>query len=183
MPLARAQTLTHYGAFLTRGGQTIQAQALLTDALRLAEACGADWHAHCARVEWRRHWRTHPLPYSRPAQPPEYHRRPTHPSWPDQPGDRPTTPPVSQDSGNTPTSHLPQTRYPQPLATRGRTQHQHRPTTFILRCESKLIYLHPISHIDRPTPGRFPASSSPNAIPSENIMTKPHVVMRKEMEC
>lgn len=54
MPLARAQTLTDYGAFLTRGGDTTTARALLTEAIHLAETCGASWHAHRARVEWRR---------------------------------------------------------------------------------------------------------------------------------
>ncbi|HVX56505.1 MAG TPA: LuxR C-terminal-related transcriptional regulator, partial [Candidatus Saccharimonadales bacterium] len=54
MPLARVQTLTSYGAFLTRAGEKIQARELLAEALRIAESCGAGWHAHCARVEWRR---------------------------------------------------------------------------------------------------------------------------------
>ncbi len=54
MPLARAQTLTDYGAFLTRGGEIARARALLAEALHLAEACGAGWHAHRARTEWRR---------------------------------------------------------------------------------------------------------------------------------
>ncbi|MCA1702270.1 MAG: LuxR C-terminal-related transcriptional regulator [Actinobacteria bacterium] len=54
MPLARAQTLTDYGAFLTRHGETTRARVLLAEALHIAEACGAGWHAHRARVEWRR---------------------------------------------------------------------------------------------------------------------------------
>ncbi|MGH3753029.1 MAG: AAA family ATPase [Pseudonocardiaceae bacterium] len=54
MPLARAQTLTDYGAFLTRGGDIAQARVLLAEALAVAEACGAGWHADRARVEWRR---------------------------------------------------------------------------------------------------------------------------------
>jgi DNA-binding CsgD family transcriptional regulator len=54
MPLARAQTLTDYGAFLTRGGDIARARVLLTEALHLAEECGAGWHANRARVEWRR---------------------------------------------------------------------------------------------------------------------------------
>jgi DNA-binding CsgD family transcriptional regulator len=54
MPLARAQTLTDYGAFLARGGEKAKARELLAEALHIAEACGAGWHAHRARVEWRR---------------------------------------------------------------------------------------------------------------------------------
>jgi DNA-binding NarL/FixJ family response regulator len=54
MPLARAQTLTDYGAFLARGGKKIKARELLAEALHIAESCGADWHAYRARVEWRR---------------------------------------------------------------------------------------------------------------------------------
>ena len=54
MPLARAQTLTAYGAFLNRGGATSRARPLLAEAVRIAEACGAEWHASRARTEWRR---------------------------------------------------------------------------------------------------------------------------------
>ncbi len=54
MPLARSQTLTDYGAFLTRGAELTRARELLAEALRIAEECGAGWHAHRARVEWRR---------------------------------------------------------------------------------------------------------------------------------
>ena len=54
MPLARAQTLTAYGAFLNRGGATSRARPLLAEAVRIAEACGAEWHASRARAEWRR---------------------------------------------------------------------------------------------------------------------------------
>ncbi|MBV9649469.1 MAG: AAA family ATPase [Pseudonocardiales bacterium] len=54
MPLARVQTLTDYGAFLARGDEKIRAREMLAEALRVAEACGASWHAHRARVEWRR---------------------------------------------------------------------------------------------------------------------------------
>ncbi|MEO7193456.1 MAG: AAA family ATPase [Pseudonocardiaceae bacterium] len=54
MPLARAQTLTDYGAFLTRGGDIARARVPLAEALRIAEACGARWHANRARAEWRR---------------------------------------------------------------------------------------------------------------------------------
>ncbi|MBW0010789.1 MAG: AAA family ATPase [Pseudonocardiales bacterium] len=54
MPLARAQTLTDYGAFLTRGGEIARARTLLAEALHIAEACGAGWHANRARAEWRR---------------------------------------------------------------------------------------------------------------------------------
>lgn len=54
MPLARTQTLTDYGAFLSRGGEIARARELLAQALHIAEECGADWHAHRARVEWRR---------------------------------------------------------------------------------------------------------------------------------
>jgi pentatricopeptide repeat protein len=54
MLLARTQTLTDYGAFLTRGGEIAQARVLLAEALHIAEACGAEWHANRARAEWRR---------------------------------------------------------------------------------------------------------------------------------
>jgi DNA-binding CsgD family transcriptional regulator len=54
MPLARARTLTDYGAFLTRTGDTAQARTLLTEALSLAQECGAGWHVHRAQTEWRR---------------------------------------------------------------------------------------------------------------------------------
>ncbi|MGH3826568.1 MAG: LuxR C-terminal-related transcriptional regulator, partial [Pseudonocardiaceae bacterium] len=54
MPLARAQTLTDYGAFLTRSGDIARARVPLAEALHIAEACGAGWHANHARAEWRR---------------------------------------------------------------------------------------------------------------------------------
>ena len=54
VPLARAQVLTSYGAFLHRQGDTRQARPVLAEAVRLAEGCGAAWHAERARVEWRR---------------------------------------------------------------------------------------------------------------------------------
>jgi DNA-binding NarL/FixJ family response regulator len=54
MLLARTQTLTDYGAFLTRGSEIARARVLLAEALHIAEECGAQWHAHRARVEWRR---------------------------------------------------------------------------------------------------------------------------------
>jgi DNA-binding CsgD family transcriptional regulator len=54
VPLARAQVLTDYGAYLYRQGDARQARQALAEALRLAESCGAGWHAERARVEWRR---------------------------------------------------------------------------------------------------------------------------------
>lgn len=54
VPLARAQVLTSYGTFLHRHGDSRQARPVLAEALRLAESCGAAWHAERARVEWRR---------------------------------------------------------------------------------------------------------------------------------
>jgi pentatricopeptide repeat protein len=54
MPLVRARTLTDYGAFLTRGADIARSRVLLAEALHIAEACGAGWHANRARVEWRR---------------------------------------------------------------------------------------------------------------------------------
>ncbi|MGH3769038.1 MAG: helix-turn-helix transcriptional regulator [Pseudonocardiaceae bacterium] len=54
MPLARAQTLTDFGAFLTRGGEIPRARALLAEAMQIAETCGAGWHAGRARAQWRR---------------------------------------------------------------------------------------------------------------------------------
>lgn len=54
MPLARVQALTAYGAFLRRRGATSRARPLLAEAVRIAETCGAEWHANGARAEWRR---------------------------------------------------------------------------------------------------------------------------------
>jgi len=54
MPLARCTTLTDYGAFLSRGGDSVRARAALREAVRIAETCGAGWHARRARAEWRR---------------------------------------------------------------------------------------------------------------------------------
>ena len=54
IPLAKAQVLTDYGAFLCRLGDARQARPVLAEALRLAEGCGAAWHAEQARVQWRR---------------------------------------------------------------------------------------------------------------------------------
>ncbi len=54
MPLARAQTLIDYGAFLARGDESPRARVLLAEALAIAEECGAGWHANRAQVEWRR---------------------------------------------------------------------------------------------------------------------------------
>ncbi|MGH3823479.1 MAG: hypothetical protein ACRDRA_11720, partial [Pseudonocardiaceae bacterium] len=54
MPLARATTLTDYGAFLARGDEHARARVLLSEALLIAETCGADWHANRARAEWQR---------------------------------------------------------------------------------------------------------------------------------
>ena len=54
MPLARVQALADYGAFLSRGGEMTRARVLLAEAVNIAEACGAGWHAIRARTEWRR---------------------------------------------------------------------------------------------------------------------------------
>ena len=54
MPLVRARILIDYGAFSTRGGEVARARSLLAEALQIADACGAGWHADCARTEWRR---------------------------------------------------------------------------------------------------------------------------------
>jgi len=54
IPLARSQLLTDYGRFLYRHGEVRHARQTLAEALRLAETCGAAWHAEQARVEWRR---------------------------------------------------------------------------------------------------------------------------------
>jgi DNA-binding CsgD family transcriptional regulator len=54
MPLARAEAMTDHGAFLLRVGQPARARPVLAEALRLAEGCGAGWHAERARVAWRR---------------------------------------------------------------------------------------------------------------------------------
>jgi tetratricopeptide (TPR) repeat protein len=54
MPLARATTLTDYGIFLTAGGELARARALLSEAVQIAETCGASWHAERAQSEWQR---------------------------------------------------------------------------------------------------------------------------------
>ena len=53
-PLARSTTLTDYGAFVRRSGNSLRARTLLDEALHIAESCGAGWHAHRAWTEWRR---------------------------------------------------------------------------------------------------------------------------------
>src|SRR5207244_11359417 len=53
-PRPRAQVLTGYGACRHREGDAGRARPVLAEALRLAEGCGAGWHAERARVEWRR---------------------------------------------------------------------------------------------------------------------------------
>lgn len=54
MPVAKAETLTTYGAFLVRRGDSAKARRLLAEALALAEGCDAAWHAERARAAWRR---------------------------------------------------------------------------------------------------------------------------------
>jgi DNA-binding CsgD family transcriptional regulator len=54
MPVARAESLTEFGAFLIRRNQLARARPVLADAVQLAEECGASWHAERARVSWRR---------------------------------------------------------------------------------------------------------------------------------
>ncbi|MBO0713952.1 MAG: hypothetical protein J2P59_04280, partial [Acidimicrobiales bacterium] len=54
MPLVKAETLTGYGAFLSRHEDQARARPLLAEALRLAEECDAAWHAERARTAWRR---------------------------------------------------------------------------------------------------------------------------------
>jgi DNA-binding CsgD family transcriptional regulator len=54
LPLARAETLTEFGAFLSRHGDAARARQVLGDAVRIAEQRGARWHAARARAEWRR---------------------------------------------------------------------------------------------------------------------------------
>jgi DNA-binding CsgD family transcriptional regulator len=54
VPLARVETLVDYGALLTRLGDLAQARPPLAEALRIAEGCGAAWHAERARAAWRR---------------------------------------------------------------------------------------------------------------------------------
>jgi len=54
IPLARSQLLTEHGRFLYRHGEVRHARQTLAEALRLAETCGAAWHAEQARVAYRR---------------------------------------------------------------------------------------------------------------------------------
>jgi DNA-binding CsgD family transcriptional regulator len=54
LPLARAETLMEFGAFLVRRGEVTRARQLLGDALLIAEQHGAHWHAARAQTEWRR---------------------------------------------------------------------------------------------------------------------------------
>ena len=53
-PLFRADSLIDQGRFLLRQAQPARARPVLAEALRLAERCGAAWHADQARVLWRR---------------------------------------------------------------------------------------------------------------------------------
>jgi DNA-binding CsgD family transcriptional regulator len=53
-PLYRADALIDRGGFLLRQAQPAEARPVLAEALRLAEKCGATWHADQARVLWRR---------------------------------------------------------------------------------------------------------------------------------
>jgi DNA-binding CsgD family transcriptional regulator len=52
--VSRAEALIDQGGFLLRQSQPAQARPVLAEALRLAERCGAGWHAAQARVLWRR---------------------------------------------------------------------------------------------------------------------------------
>ena len=54
MPLSRAESLIDFGAYLIRRNQLAPARPVLAEAVHLAEACGAAWHAERARVAWRR---------------------------------------------------------------------------------------------------------------------------------
>jgi DNA-binding CsgD family transcriptional regulator len=54
MPLARAESFTDFGTFLIRHQNPSRARPVLAEAVQLAEACGATWHAERARVAWRR---------------------------------------------------------------------------------------------------------------------------------
>jgi DNA-binding CsgD family transcriptional regulator len=54
LPLARAETLTEFGAFLVRRGDFTRARQVLGDAMHLSEEHGAHWHAARARAAWRR---------------------------------------------------------------------------------------------------------------------------------
>jgi DNA-binding CsgD family transcriptional regulator len=54
LPLARAETLTEFGAFLIRRGDFARARQVLGDAMQLGDDHGARWHAARARAEWRR---------------------------------------------------------------------------------------------------------------------------------
>jgi DNA-binding CsgD family transcriptional regulator len=54
MPVARAEALTDLGSFFIRRNQLAEARPVLSEAVQLAEGCGAAWHAERARVAWRR---------------------------------------------------------------------------------------------------------------------------------
>lgn len=51
LPLERAETLIAYGAFLRRRGRVVTARPTLAEAVRVAEAAGAEWLAAEARDE------------------------------------------------------------------------------------------------------------------------------------
>jgi DNA-binding NarL/FixJ family response regulator len=53
-PVFRSELLIDQGGFLVRQGQPARARPVLAEALQLAEASGAAWHADRARVLWRR---------------------------------------------------------------------------------------------------------------------------------
>jgi DNA-binding CsgD family transcriptional regulator len=54
LPLARCRTLTAYGAVMSRRGRPQAARPALSEALRLAETCGAGWYAERAAAQLRR---------------------------------------------------------------------------------------------------------------------------------
>jgi DNA-binding CsgD family transcriptional regulator len=54
MRLDRAESLTDFGTFLIRRNQLARARPVLSEAVQLAEECGAAWHAERARAAWRR---------------------------------------------------------------------------------------------------------------------------------
>src|SRR5215469_16670798 len=97
IPLARSQLLTDYGRFLYRRGEVRQARQTLAEALRLAETCGAAWHAEQARVEWRRAG----------GRPPGQGRE-------DEQGVRRAAVPDRQHGGNPPAARLRQARHSPP---------------------------------------------------------------------
>ena len=110
-PLSRAEALIDHGSFLLRQGDTARARPVLAEALRLADACGAAWHAEQAEgalAAGRGSGAGHPV--WRPHPPGAGRRRPG-PVGANQQGDRRAAVPLREHGGDPPGSRVPQARH------------------------------------------------------------------------